>query len=455
MIKTLQNRIGNTAFYRHATFYTLFVFIFLFPLIGQNKFTPVILDNKATDILVDSLASQIKKYYVFKEQAIKINDYLKKRCKAGLYYGINDPHILAGVLTKEVSSIFQDEHFHVEYNPELANELSGDIEDVPKMVEEKLRIDRERNFGFKKVEILNGNIGYIEISSFSRLNKYSKAIADAALKMVSNSSAIIIDLRYGVGGSPEMVNYIISHFFKSKTHVIDIYIRSENLNLPYWTTPDSSNTALTKVPIYILTSYKTFSAAEGLSYELQSLKRATIVGEVTRGGAHTVTYRNLSSGFVADIPFGRATSPITKTNWERTGVIPDIRVSEDLTLETAELKIFENANQNAKDSAQIKALKWQFDLLQSINHPVKMDSAELINLVGFYGPYSVLFNNGNLYYQKLGKAKFQLLPLTKSIMKVRGNDTFRIEFLPNEEGKINRIATFYDDGRVEYAQRIK
>ncbi len=455
MIKTLKDKLGNVVFFKRATFYSLFVFIFCFPLIGQNKFTPIFLDNKATDILVDSLASQIKKYYVFKEESIKISDYLMKRCKAGLYYGINDPHILAGVLTKEVSSIFHDEHFHVEYNPDLANELSGNIDDVPKMVEEKLRIDRERNFGFKKIEILNGNIGYIEISSFSRLNKYSKAIADAALKTVSNSSAIIIDLRYGVGGSPEMVNYIISNFFKSKTHVIDIYIRSENLNLPYWTTPDSSNAALTKVPIYILTSYKTFSAAEGLSYELQSLKRATIVGEVTRGGAHTVTYRNLSSGFVADIPFGRATSPITKTNWERTGVIPDIKVSEDLTLETAELKIFENALQIAKDSAQIKALKWQFDLLQSNNHPINMDSTELVNLVGFYGPYSVLYNNGNLYYQKLGKAKFQLLPLSKSTMKVRGNDTFRIEFLSNEEGKINRIVTYYDDGRVEYAQRIK
>lgn len=453
----MENMVWHKTFVVKAicTFLVFCAFMSPLVLISQEQGVSFSLNQTATNVLIDSLSNQIKKYYVFKEEANKISDYLKKRCKEGLYYNINDPHILAGVLTKEVSSVFHDEHFHVEYNPQMANELAGNIEDVPKMVEEKLRIDRERNFGFKKIEILNGNIGYLEISSFSRLNKFSKATADAALRTVSNANAIIIDLRFGVGGSPEMVNYIISHFFKTRTHVIDIYIRSENLTLPYWTAPDSSMLSLTSLPIYILTSYKTFSAAEGLSYELQSLKRATIVGETTRGGAHTVTYRNLSSGFVADIPFGRATSPITKTNWEKIGVIPDIKVSEDNALETAELHFFDQAFLSVKDTIQKKSLQWQLDLLKSVNHPLQLDSAAMMKFVGFYGPYSILFKNGDLYYQKLGKAKFQLFPLTNSIMKVRGNDTFRISFLANEEGKINKIATYYDDGRVEYAIRIK
>lgn len=417
---------------------------------GANGFP---LSAAATKTLIDSLTNQIIKYYVIKDAAIKMNYYIKKRYKEGHYNNIKDPHALAGALTSDILFINRDEHFHLEYNPQMANELLGNIEDVPKMVAEKLRLEKEKNFGFKKVEILNGNIGYLELSGFSRLNSYSKATADAALKLLSNARAIVIDLRYGIGGSPDMVNHIISHFFKTPTHVADIYIRSENTTLPYWTVPDSSYGVLTEIPLYILTSYKTFSAAEGLCYELQCLKRATIVGEVTRGGAHTVTYRPLSSGFVCDIPFGRATSPVTKRNWEKTGVNPDIKVPAERALEIAESKIFEDAFNKAKDSSELKSLKWQFELIQSINHPIQLDTATLIKFSGLYGAYAVTFSNGVLYYQKTGKAKFPLIPMTSSMMRVRGNDTFTVEFYKNYYGKVNRIATLYDDGRVEYADR--
>lgn len=417
---------------------------------GPNGFP---LSTAATKTLIDSLTNQIIKYYVIKDAAIKMNYYIKKRYKEGHYNNIKDPHALAGALTSDILFINRDEHFHLEYNPQMANELLGNIEDVPKMVAEKLRLEKEKNFGFKKVEILNGNIGYLELSGFSRLNTYSKATADAALKLLSNARAIVIDLRYGIGGSPDMVNHIISHFFKTPTHVVDIYIRSENTTLPYWTVPDSSYGALTEIPLYILTSYKTFSAAEGLSYELQCLKRATIVGEVTRGGAHTVTYRPLSSGFVCDIPFGKAISPVTKRNWEKVGVSPDIKVPAERALEIAESKIFEDAFNKAKDSSELKSLKWQFDLIQSMNHPIQLDTATLIKFSGLYGAYAVTFSNGVLYYQKTGKAKFPLIPMTSSMMRVRGNDTFTVEFYKNYYGKINRMATLYDDGRVEYADR--
>lgn len=413
------------------------------------------LSAKATKVLVDSLSAQLMKYYVFADKAEAMSSYIKTQCKKGVYNNIQDPHTLAAVLTKDVRSIHNDEHFYVEYNPQMTDELLGNIDDVPKMVAERLNQDRLKNFGFKKVEILNGNIGYMEISSFARLNEYSKATADAALRMLANSNALIIDLRYGVGGSPEMVNYIISYFFKEKTHVSDIYMRCEKTTLPYWTTPPTDKDAaqLADIPIYILTSYKTFSAAEGLTYELQSLKRATVVGETTRGGAHTVTYRPLSSGFVADVPFGRAFSPATNKNWEGAGITPDIKVSAEDALETAELIIFENAFSNAKNEEEIKKLNWQKDLLQSVNHPIKEDTTWYKSLVGNYGAYEVSYSNGTLYYQKVGKAKFALLPLKENVMKAKSNDTFRVEFFKNEKGEVNKIATYYDDWRVEYAQK--
>jgi hypothetical protein len=442
-------------FFKKAFCFSILTPLLLIPSVSYAQVAANVfpLSPTATKSLIDSLANQITKYYVLKDQALKMTSYLRKRAKEGQYNNYKDPHALAGALTSDVLFINRDEHFHVEYNPEMANELLGNIDDVPKMVADKLRQEKEKNFGFKKIEILNGNIGYLELSGFSRLNTYSKATADAALKLLSNARAIVIDLRYGIGGSPDMVNHIISHFFRTPTHVADIYIRSENATLPYITTPDSSYGPLTEIPLYILTSYKTFSAAEGLCYELQCLKRATIVGEVTRGGAHTVTYRPLSSGFVADIPFGRATSPVTKKNWEKVGVTPDIKVPAERALEIAEIKIFEKAFEKTKDSAEIKNLKWQLDLVQSINHPIQLDTATLNQFVGLYGAYTVSYLNGTLYYQKTGKAKFPLIPMTTSMMRVKGNDTFTIEFFRNYFGKVNRIATRYDDGRIEFAER--
>lgn len=434
---------------------TLLVAILFFCLSSAKSQVTFPLSSQATKTLVDSLANQITKYYILKDAAGKMSAYLKKRYKDGAYNKIKDPHTLAGILTADILSVHRDEHFHVEYNPALANELLGNIDDVPKMVAEKLKQEQEKNFGFKKVEILNGNIGYLELSGFSRLNKYSRATADAALRLLSNTNALIIDLRYGVGGSPEMMNYIAGYFFKSKTHLTDIYIRSENATLPYWTVPDSTCASLTEIPVYILTSYKTFSAAEGLAYALQSLKRATIVGELTRGGAHTVTYRPISSGFVSDIPFGKAVSPVTKKNWERAGITPDIKVSAEKALETAELKIFENAFAKAKDSSEIRYLKWQLDLLQSNNHPLILDTASLAKFAGVFGPYTITYNAGNLYYQKTGKAKFPLIPMTANILKPKGNDTFIVEFVKDYFGKVTRIATRYEDGRIEFADRTE
>jgi hypothetical protein len=433
----------------------IFIAFFLYtgPAFSQVSVVSFPLNAKDTKRLVDSLAQQISKYYVQKDIAAKMSSYLKKRLKEGHYSNIPDPHTLAGLLTEDVLSIYHDEHFHVEYNPLLANEISGNIDDVPKMVAEKLQLERSKNFGFKKAELLNGNIGYLEISSFSRLNLYSRATADAALKLLSNASALIIDLRYGVGGSPDMVNYILGKFFKERAHFTDIYIRSENATLPYWTTPDTTVSELSRIPVYILTSYKTFSAAEGLAYAMQTMKRATIIGEVTRGGAHTVTYRPLSAGFVTDIPFGKAISPVTKKNWEKTGITPDIKVNSDVALETAEIKIFEKAFQTIKDSASIKNLKWQFDLLQSINHPLSLDTTTLLKFAGNYGPYTIRYNNGNLYYHKTGKATFQLLPMNQKSMRPKGNDTFVIMFYKNLLGNVTRLATMYDDGRTELADR--
>jgi len=325
--------------------YTLgFLFIFSFSFSQSDGLK---IDQQVKQQVLDSLSNQLLRNYVFKEEAVKMSSFLKEKWKLKAYDSISEPHLFAKTLTNDVKSVFKDEHFHVDYDTVMAYEVSGEIEDIPAFVEAKLKQEKEKNFGYKKIEVLANNIGYMELSYFARLNDYSKAVANNSFNQLSKCKAIIIDLRYGAGGSPEMANYILSHFFAKKTHVNDIYLRKENTTIKYYSTPDPSFAKFYNMPVYILCSHTTFSAAEALTYQLQSFKRATIVGEKTRGGAHVVSFQPLGNGFVADIPFGRAISPVTKTNWEGVGIIPDLACEAKDALEVAVKKI-ETKKTNSK-----------------------------------------------------------------------------------------------------------
>lgn len=418
------------------------------------KAQTAVLNSMVTRVVIDSLASQINKYYVLKDAAVKMSGYLKLRYEQGYYNKIEDPYELADLINADMYATHHDEHFRVEYNPVLAAEVSGEIDDVPEMLAKKLEQDKACNFGFKKIELLTGNIGYLEISQFARLNKYSKAAATNALTLLANTRALIIDLRYGRGGSPEMVNYIAGYFFKNKTHLADIYIRNENITLPYYSTPDTVNKTLHSIPIYILTGNRTFSAAEGLAFSLQKLKRATLVGETTRGGAHTVAYKPLSNGFVCDIPFGKVTDPVSKTNWEGTGVIPDIKISAEKALEAAQGKILDEAMNAAKDTVSLARVLWQMKLVEAHNHPVLPDLNVLQNYTGNYGSTKILIKEGKFLMQKSGKLPFELQAVSNAIFRVQGSEFPLFVFGSNSKGDAVLI-THNEDGRKEIIRKNK
>ena len=329
-----------------------FLLVFNFKVNSQSQANS--LTKEQIHQVVDSLSHQLNRYYVFKNEAYKMSNFIKIKLNQKAYDTITNQNLFAKKLTSDVKSVFKDEHFHVDYDPQMAYEVSGEIEDVPAFVAEKLKQEQEKKFGYKKIEILENGIGYLELSYFSRLNDYSKAVAAASFNQLKNCKALIIDLRYGAGGSPEMVNYIMSHFFAKKTHVNDIYLRKENTTIKYVTSPDSSYSSFYLMPLYILVSHTTFSAAEALTFEMQTFKRATIVGEITRGGAHVVSFQPLGHGFVADVPFGRAISPLNKGNWEGKGIKPNIVCKADEALTIAIQKITEGLTHQAIQKTQSK-----------------------------------------------------------------------------------------------------
>lgn len=411
------------------------------------------LSKKAKAEVVTAVCSLLIRNYVYPDTAAKMAAYIRKRYQENAYDSYTDPAQFSSSLTNDLYSIYHDGHLMLQYNPGLESQLLNPT--APQTEEDPLERIKQANFGLTKVEILNGNIGYLNLERFWADNTYGKETVKAALKFVSYANALIIDLRTNGGGSPETVTMICSYFFKDRVHTNDTYNRAENSTIEFWTTPDTSMSDLVNMPLYLLTSNKTFSAAEEFAYNLSHLKRAVIVGEATGGGAHNTFERVAGNGFVLSIPYGKAVNAVTKSNWEGTGVKPDILVRADEALETAEMRIFENMLATTKDSAKLFNLNWQLALLKAVNKPAVIDAGTLHKYAGTFGDRVFTIENGKLYYQRTGRPKFEMEPMTKNLMKAKGNQFFKIEFVEGSDGKVDSIRAFYQNGLVEKAARSK
>jgi hypothetical protein len=283
--------------------------------------------------VVENIAKNLKDVYIFPDTAIEMSDYIRHQLKARAYDTIKTPSVFASKLTADLRSVYPDGHLSIEYSkPSVTGSPKADPEGISAR---RLKFRKTVNFGFEKAEVLQGNIGYIKINGFFSPDSATKTMVKAALRFISNSDALIIDLRDNMGGDPGTVSYLCSFFFAGKVHLNDLYNRKEHSTTAYWTTPDTILNALKNIPVYILTSHRTFSAGEELTYDLQTQKRTIVIGETTGGGAHPVSPNDAGNGFIANIPFARAINPITKTNWEKTGVIPDIKAPADSALNIA------------------------------------------------------------------------------------------------------------------------
>jgi C-terminal processing protease CtpA/Prc len=220
----------------------------------------------------------------------------------------------------------------------------------PVEAKRRQRFERLVNHGFDKVERLDGNVGYLEMRGFLSPDIGGDTAA-AAMTFVADTDALIVDLRRNGGGEPSMVALVSSYLFDAKpVHLNDLWWRKDGATHQFWTLPHVPGRRFgPEKPVFVLTSKRTFSAAEEFAYNLKTLKRATLVGETTGGGAHPGGPRRLTDHFFIWVPRGRAINPITRTNWEGTGVKPDVEVPAALALETAHLLALRDTLKRADD----------------------------------------------------------------------------------------------------------
>jgi len=190
------------------------------------------------------------------------------------------------------------------------------------------QMGRLDNFGIRRVERLDGNVGYLDVRRVAVPANAGPAIS-AAMELVAGTYALILDLRNNGGGSPEGVLFWCSYLLEEKpTHLNDIYHADTGETRQFWALPYVPGTRYVDRPVYVLTSSHTFSGGEEFCYNLQALGRAELIGETTGGGAHPTRGFPISPAVHIGIPFARSINPVTGTNWQGTGVIPDVAVPE-------------------------------------------------------------------------------------------------------------------------------
>jgi hypothetical protein len=282
--------------------------------------------------VIDATIAKLNELYIFPETAKKMEEALREFQRKAAYDAITDARAFATLLTEQLRAVSHDKHLRVEFEPTALPE--GDLkptdEDNARVKEQMKRT----NCGFRKSERLDGNVGYIKFDFFGDV-EICGPMATAALDALGDVDALIFDLRTNGGGEPEMVAFVLSRLFEKRTHLNDIYERKGNQTTEYWTKPEVPGKKFPTQPVFVLTSKNTFSGAEEFTYNLKNLKRATIIGETTGGGAHPTMGARLDEHFMISVPSARAINPITKTNWEGTGVEPDVKVAADQALDTA------------------------------------------------------------------------------------------------------------------------
>ena len=333
------------------------------------------LDAAERKAVVEGVAEKVKANYVFPEVGKRMAADVRARLENKEYDAITGGEELAEVLTKHLREICKDKHLRVRHFPEpLPKDVGrGPSPDQQKRMREQAAL---RNFGFRKVERLGaGGVGLLDLEGFMPAEVVGETAA-AAMTFLANSEAVIVDLRQNGGGSPETVVLLCSYFFDQPTHLNDIYTRSTDRTRQYWTHPSLPGKRLTGKDVYVLTSERTFSGAEEFAYNLQSQKRATIVGETTGGGAHPTRGFRVGDRFGFGVPFARSINPVTKTNWEGTGVKPDVSVPAAEALHTAHLLALEKAaTRHAKDPEMTAGIRREIDRVRKELDGLKSGSA--------------------------------------------------------------------------------
>lgn len=396
------------------------IFLISFLLTGMHSIAQEQLTSREKEETITGIEQLMDSIYVFPETGAKAMALIKKQQQQGVYKNLKTPDAFAAAITNDLRKVTRDLHILVTYDPGAIEKIAKQTAGEKAGMTEAERVAME-NYGFEKVELLPGNVAYVDIRFFYT-PRHASETATAAMNMLANADAIIFDLRKNMGGSSQMIQLIQSYLFEQEpVHLNSFYFRPTDEHTQTWTLPYVPGKRNPGAQVYVLTSNRTFSAGEEFTYNLKNLKRATIVGETTGGGANPGKMYDVNDSFRIFIPHGRAISPVTGTNWEGTGVSPDVALPEEEALLAAQLMALEKLFQETESPEKREIYKWALKEVRAKKEGITLNAEAKRAYMGNYWGATVDLENGKLIYRVDGE-DFIMTPL--------GNEEFALKKMP-------------------------
>ena len=368
-------------------------------------------------LIIGNLCDTILSNYPFDAIAKRMISLLKKNSQGEAYGNIESFGDFASVLTNDLRTCSGDRHVHIFYHPAEAERLANQPPVSKDYPVSWWQLSPSDNFGIQKLAYLEGNVGYINVIVFAPVICAGDTVI-ASMQFLSAADAIIFDLRECRGGDPFTVQLFESYLFDDERIPTLFHTKYSKVEYPVqqtWSLPFVPGKRLPEIPVYVLISGDTFSGGEDMAYTLKHHRRAKIVGENSAGGAHPIEEYSLGAGFIMMLPNAYPEHPVTKSNWEGTGVVPDISVTRKDALPVAHEAALTELFERAEDKDQSHRLRWCLDRIKAVYHPAEVPKEVLANYIGVYRGWEVKLSGDDLYLSEVnGIGTSKLKPITES-----------------------------------------
>jgi len=423
-------RLICTAFYLFViNFIKYLLLLLIIPtwLSCQSEPEDIIIREGERSEIIEWIVLKLSDNYVDAETANAMGSHIQKQFVNGAYDGNTDLTKFLNQITRDLQKISKDKHIRLSIIKDVPDIGADGTDDA---IPDKVIGQKQDNFQFKEVKVLNGNVGYLRFDAF-RNPAYAGPTAIAAMNFLANCDAVIIDLRYNGGGYAEMVQLILSYFFDKPLHYLNSYSRKDNETKKWRTLADVSGPRMKDALVYVLTSNQfTFSAAEEFAFVMKNQKRGTVIGERTTGGGHGIDFYYLRDHNIEfRIPTSRVSDPRTNENWEVSGIEPDVKCKSNKAFGTAYATALEDLADKATGTRQDE-LEWLFEYQETLNNPVRIDTSAIQLYTGNFGSVTIANHFNRLEIRLAGEDEFKpIYAMSEEMFVIEGDEQSRLEFV--------------------------
>ncbi|HEY0132253.1 MAG TPA: S41 family peptidase [Allosphingosinicella sp.] len=365
--------------------------------------------------------------YVLPEVRPRLDAILAKGLAEGRY-DVSDPAALLDRINSDLTSVARDKHLSLEYDPRQAAEIAAEPADQPEdsgPSAEQVRQAQRRNHGFTEMKVLPGNVRYVNLQGFVWAGPKSAEAYDNAMRFLKEGDAAIIDLRQNGGGSPQAVQYLVSHFMEPNRPLVTFHMGANQVDR-LSTLPTLPAGRMVGKPLYVLTSGRSASAAEEFTGHVAGFRLGELIGATTAGAGFRNQFFPLPGGYLISISVGRAVLASTGKDWEGVGIAPTTAVDPEKALQVAQVHAMRRLASAAppREKANYEATA---ALLAAQVDPVAT-ALPLTAYAGNFGERKVSLENGRLAFQRQGGPKLAMVPIGPNLFAFEDDAMTKVEY---------------------------